>query len=323
MSGRIRKAVKPAIARLKPYLRWAILGGTLFFLGKTLKDNWREVAAIHIDGAGWGMLAIALFVTLIAHIWAAWVWTWILRWFKQAVPTGWAVRVYLRTNIAKYLPGNVWHFYGRVVAVTEAGVSPGVATLSVLLEPLLMAVAALSIAVAGIPGLLAAPGVLCAPAVLLLIHPRILNPALQLAARSKGAAGEVVLLDRYPLGLLLGEIGFLGLRGAGFLFTLAAIASPDTLHLKLLSKLPLLLSAFSFAWLLGLVVPGAPGGIGVFEATVTGLLESDFGAAALLSAVAFYRLTSVLAEAMGALIGAQKPSGATRLLRRWFKLKSE
>lgn len=331
MFGRIKKAVKPAIARLKPYLRWAILGGTLFFLGKTLKDNWREVAAIRIDGAEWGMLAIALFVTLLAHTWAAWVWTWILRWFKQAVPTWWAVRIYLKTNIAKYLPGNVWHFYGRIVAVTEAGVSPGVATLSVLLEPLLMAVAALSIAVAGIPALGAAPEAIAraswlgifAPALLLLIHPRILNPALQLAARSKGKAGEVVRIDRYPLGLLLGEVGFLGLRGAGFLLTLAAIAPPETLQLKILSKLPLLLSAFSFAWLLGLVVPGAPGGIGVFEATVTGLLKSDFGAAPLLSAVAFYRLISVLAEAAGALIGASSPSSAMRLLRRWLRLGSQ
>lgn len=303
--GKIRKAVKPALIYLKPYLRWVIIGVTLFFLGKTLKDNWREVAAIHINGMGWGMLALALFVTLLAHIWAAWVWSWILCWFKQNVPISWAVSVYLKTNIAKYLPGNVWHFYGRILAMTEVGVSPGVATLSVLLEPLLMAVAALSLALAGIPWL-ATPGLLCASAALLLIHPWILNPALQLAAQTKGATSEVVRLERYPLLLLLAEVGFLGLRGAGFLFTLAAMVSPETLHMKILYKLPLLLSAFSLAWLLGLVVPGAPGGIGVFEATVTGILERDFGAAALLSAAAFYRLTSVLAEVIGALIGTKK-----------------
>ncbi|HIK27551.1 MAG: UPF0104 family protein [Oscillatoriaceae bacterium SKW80] len=300
------KAIKPALMRLKLYLRWVIIGVTLFFLGKTVKDNWREVAVIHINGVGWGMLALALFVTLLAHIWAAWVWSWILCWFKQNIPLSFAVRVYLKTNIAKYLPGNVWHFYARIFAMTEVGVPPGVATLSVLLEPLLMAVAALSLALAGIPGLLAIPGLLCASVALLLIHPRILNPALQLAAQAKGATSEVIRLERYPLVLLLGEVGFLGLRGAGFLLTLAAIVSPETLHIKILYKLPLLLSAFSFAWLLGLVVPGAPGGIGVFEATVTGILERDFGAAALLSAAAFYRLTSVLAEVMGALIGAKK-----------------
>jgi uncharacterized membrane protein YbhN (UPF0104 family) len=38
----------------------------------------------------------------------------------------------------------------------------------------------------------------------------------------------------------------------------------------------LLLGAFSLAWLLGLVVPGAPGGLGVFEATAIALLQQRF-----------------------------------------------
>jgi len=50
------------------------------------------------------------------------------------------VQIYLQTNIAKYLPGNVWH-YGRISAAVKAGVSGSAATLSVLLEPLLMAAA--------------------------------------------------------------------------------------------------------------------------------------------------------------------------------------
>jgi len=41
----------------------------------------------------------------------------------------------------QYLPGNVWH-YGRISAAVKAGVSGSAATLSVLLEPLLMAAAA-------------------------------------------------------------------------------------------------------------------------------------------------------------------------------------
>jgi len=44
-----------------------------------------------------------------------------------------------------------------------------------------------------------------------------------------------------------------------------------------LSQIPLLLGAFSFAWLLGWAsCPGAPGGIGVFEATALVLLEQRF-----------------------------------------------
>jgi uncharacterized membrane protein YbhN (UPF0104 family) len=101
-------------------------------------------------------------------------------------------------------------------------------------------------------------------------------------------------LKRYPLVPLLGEVGFLVLRSAGFVFTFLAISS------VLPGQLPLLLSAFSLAWLLGLVVPGAPGGIGVFEATAIALLGQTYSPGLLLSVVALYRLVSVLAEVAGA-----------------------
>jgi len=47
-------------------------------------------------------------------------------------------------------PGNVWHYYGRISAAVKAGVSGSAATLSVLLEPLLMAAAALVMVLLGI-----------------------------------------------------------------------------------------------------------------------------------------------------------------------------
>ena len=114
--------LKLTVKRLKPYLRWVLLGGTIFFLAKALKDNWQEVLAIELGKSGWGYMAIALLVTLLAHIWSGWVWSWILRFFDQPVDRMWCVRVYLKTNIAKYLPGNIWHFYGRVWTAKAAGV---------------------------------------------------------------------------------------------------------------------------------------------------------------------------------------------------------
>ena len=60
------------------------------------------------------------------------------------------------------------------------------------------------------------------------------------------------------------------------------------------------MGAFSIAWLLGLVVPGAPGGIGVFEAVAIALLGNQLPTGLLISSVALYRLISTLAEALGA-----------------------
>ncbi len=93
---------------------------------------------------------------------------------------------------------------------------------------------------------------------------------------------------------LLGELGFLGLRGLGFCLTLLALAPIAW------DQLPTVISAFSFAWLLGLIVPGAPGGLGIFEATAIALLGQYYSPGILLSTVALYRLISVLAETLGA-----------------------
>lgn len=289
-------------------LRWVILGGTLFFLVKALKDNWQEVTTIHIDAVGWAILLIATGITLLAHTWAGWVWTWVLKELNQPVNSCEFIQVYLKTNIAKYIPGNIWHYYGRIVAAKNANVSTGAATLSVLLEPLLMAAAALIIVLVGsqfmaekttiillIVQLLGLLGVLC------VLHPRFLNRATRLLGRIKAKKSTddtpqavPLNLEQYPLRPLLGELGFLGLRSTGFILTLFALNPLN------LSQIPLLLGAFSFAWLLGLVVPGAPGGLGVFEATAIALLQQHFPTAVLISATVVYRLVSILAETAGA-----------------------
>jgi len=284
---------------LKPYLRWVILGGMLFFLAKVLKDHWQEVASIRLDGSSWVYLAIALSVTLLAHIWTGWVWGWILQMLDQPVPGPWAVRVYLTTNIAKYIPGNIWHYYGRIQAGMIAGIALEVVTVSVLLELLLLAAAALLVAFLGAPQAGWALQGLGLAVVLTAVHPAVLNVGIQVLRTIQGTGSPrttamAFRVKRYPLQPLLGEVGFLGLRGAGFLSTLLAFGPINS------DQILLLLGSFSLAWLLGLVVPGAPGGVGVFEATAIALLGPLLSPGVLLGGVALYRLISVLAEAAGA-----------------------
>jgi uncharacterized membrane protein YbhN (UPF0104 family) len=312
------------------------LGGTLFFLASSLKQHWTEVADLRVDAVGWAMLIVALGTTLMAHIWTGWVWSWILRELNQPASGVWGILVYLKTNIAKYLPGNVWHLYGRVIAAKQAGFSTGAVTLSVLLEPLLMAAAALTIALSSLQSSYWVLQALSLAIVLTAIHPRLLNPLLKLSSRIKGKPAPVEIADgerqnqgtqeaesrhtaashnsppptppssplppssssfhlkRYPLLPLLGELIFVLLRGLGFLLTVWVLSPVNWV------QLPIVLSAFSLAWVLGLIIPGAPGGIGVFEATAIALLQAQFPPAVVLGSVALYRLISTLAEAGGA-----------------------
>jgi glycosyltransferase 2 family protein len=298
--------MKKILTAIKPYIRWFIWGGTLFFLIKSFKDRWQEVVSIEVSDRGWLLLLGALLSTLIAHIWSGWVWTWILSDFKQPIATFEGIRVYLITNIAKYSPGNIWHFYGRITAVTKRGGSLGIATLSVLLEPLLMAAAALAIGLisSGIswnnteidPKLLGLE-IFSLLIVLGGIHPYILNPIIDRLSRSKNKQQTIdrTELQKYPIEPFLGEIGFVLFRGMGFILTFMALKSLT------LVQIPVLISAFSFAWLLGLIVPGAPGGMGIFELTAISLLNgSQFPAGIVLATVALFRLISILAEAIAA-----------------------
>ena len=294
---------------MKKIIRCLILGGTLFFLLKALKDNWLGVSAIRINITGWLMLITATGVTLFAHIWAGWIWTWVLKELNQSVSTIEFIQVYLKTNIAKYLPGNVWHYYGRVMAAKNANIPTNIATLSVLLEPLLMLAAALIIIVL-FGGKLVVNNLnfnliilqfLALIIFLGILHPRFLNPAIQLLDKWKNkksnAENELVnsfIIKRYPVKPLLGELVFLGLRASGFILTMLALNSLTW------QQIPLLVGAFSCAWVLGLVVPGAPGGLGVFETTAILLLQYHFPAALVISAIALYRLMSILAETTGA-----------------------
>ena len=298
--------MKQILALIKPYLRWFILGSVLFFLAQTVKNRFAEVAAIRITASGWLLLALSIALTIAAHVWSGWVWTLILAIFKQPLGTREGVRVYLLTNIAKYSPGNIWHFYGRISAVSQSG-SKVAATLSVLLEPLLMAAAALLIGLVSstLGGVKVNFGqssiwfqLAALIAVLVGIQPRMLNPLLHRLSRSKNktdtAQVEAIQLTKYPLAPFLGEMGFVMLRGLGFTLTFMALQSITW------QQIPQLFTSFSFAWLLGLIVPGAPGGLGVFEVTAYGLLDNaQFPTE--IAAVALYRLISILAEAIAAL----------------------
>ena len=322
---------------MKRFLRWAVWGVVLFFIGHTLVSYWPEIRRVQFRDGSEYWLALACGVTLAAHCWAGWVWHWLLQDWGLSFGGLWAVRVYLLTNVAKYLPGNVWHFVGRVRAVQKAGGSLGRSLVSVVAEPLVMAVAALGMAaVFSLPtswltwinsparmglsdwlshsrfgdGPLWSLGLLAGWAIaLLLLHPRWLNPRLrqmsQLKLRywSSRQANVAVPIDeqrlkleRYPVLPLMGEIGFVLARSLGFILTVMALTSIN------LGDIPLLVSAFCMAWLLGLVVPGAPGGVGVFEATATALLSGQLPIGVIVGSVVCYRLIGTLAELIGAVV---------------------
>jgi glycosyltransferase 2 family protein len=303
--------LSPFWQRWKPLLSPLLLCAILICLGRALYSHWREISAIQISATGWAYLTIATGVTLFAHIWTGIVWGWILRDLGQPISSIWASQAYLKTNIAKYLPSNLLHLYGRALAAKEQGVPLTVASLSVLLDTLLMTAGGLILGLFCIPRNWLGATILGVVCILIVLHPKILVPLLnRLSASLRHTTeedGDLLpkrLVRRYPFRTLLGETVFVALRGIGFVLTVSALTSVS------LESVPSLVSIFSVGWVLGFITPGAPGGLGVFELTVSTLLAQPgilHGAQALpigvaISAVAIHRLISTLAEAMGAFL---------------------
>jgi len=59
---------------------------------------------------------------------------------------------------------------------------------------------------------------------------------------------------------------------------------------------PLIVGGYAFAWAVGFVVPGAPGGLGIREATLLALLSTTFPGADLLLGILAFRLITTLGD---------------------------
>jgi uncharacterized membrane protein YbhN (UPF0104 family) len=215
------------------------------------------------------------------------------------------VRAYLDTNLRKFLPGGIWHLASRVQllrspeAPLAEPTSAALALAAVLLDPLVAAVAALLlVAAGGWQGGLGLIGLLP----LALLWPRWLNPVLARLERRKvaqlGVADQAVeppTLRSFPWQPLLLQLLFVLLRFGGFACCVQAFDLSYNLDWGGW------LAGFALAWTAGLVVPGAPGGLGVFEAALLLRLGFAIPEAPLLAIAISYRLVVTLADLLAAL----------------------
>jgi glycosyltransferase 2 family protein len=272
-------------------LRWGVLGATGIFLGRTLFGNWGEVRSLQLQNHAVFYCAIALGVAMLAQLLNAVLWGWTLSALKAKLPIRWTMVTFLKNSPAKYVPGSVWHMYGRVIAAREKGIGVECTTLSVVIEPVFSIAGAMGIALlhAQYPSY----QVLFLGLILLALHPRVLAFVMTLGGKLRRKPSPVVMMDRYPIHILIGATLFMAMRGLTFLLVVLAFSPIQWQVFR-----PLV-SNFSFAWLLGMVLP-TPGGLGVFETSALQMLNEYLTPALLLGAIALYRFVNISAEAIGA-----------------------
>ncbi len=281
---------------------WITLA-SLIFIAAALAQQAGQLRQLSLVANGWWWLVLGLGLTWLSILINGLAWRDLLIWLRHP-PQGVAVvPLFVRSNLLKYLPGGIWHLVERV-RVLRPAIGGGPALAGAILDPLLIVAASVLVVVAGgwQQGL-----ALLAPCPALLMISRWREPLLRRLERSTAAQLQSVCSgplesegsgrDGYPWRPLSLQLLFVLCRFAGFWCSVQAfgIQSPAPFTW---------LSAFGLAYAVGLVVPGAPGGLGVFEATLLLRLGAALPEAQLLAVVLCYRLLSTLADvvASGALV---------------------
>ena len=296
---------------LKPKL-WVTLA-SLAFIAVALVHQGEQLRQINLEPRGWWLLLLGLGVTWLSILVNGLAWRLLLDWLGQRPPGVALVPLFVRSNLFKYLPGGIWHLVERVRRLRPA-IGAGPALAGVILDPLLIVAAASLLMLVGgwQHGLL-----LLAPIPsLLLLLPRLRESVLRRLERSKAvqlqAAGSGELpVDGSGRGgapwlPLAAQVVFVLIRFAGFACCLAAF----DLNTPAAGQW---LAAFALAYAAGLVVPGAPGGLGVFEATLLLRLGVSVDEASLLAVVLSYRVISTLADLLAAAVLAADQALMQRL----------
>jgi uncharacterized membrane protein YbhN (UPF0104 family) len=203
------------------------------------------------------------------------------------------LRIGLVAQIGKYLPGNIAHYGGRGALAMNFGIPLKFSGISTAIELASALSAMMLVATIG-----------------LLVDSR---PIAWLPETSTSA---VTLVGVVLAGLVLAWV-WLARRGThlGLLVgpTLCLVVSFCLVGLSIYAlaralghaDLPvaIAISTFALAWGAGFVVPGAPAGLGIREATLLALLSPLVGAGPAVGIAIIHRLITAVIDAIAALIG--------------------
>jgi len=229
----------------------------------------------------------------------AYAWKYIVKWFGEEFNNNNPVSFYVLTNVLKYVPGGIWHFVERFNFIKKVSNSQ-IALYSTLIEPYFMLSGSF---------LLASLGVIFSPLYFFLILPLVfLNRKLIYLvlkrlgslkgkifevlrlANSKDRFGRINIISFFPIRALFLEIGFVLSKFIGFYICLNTFYTTNNLNIIYL------LVVFSLSWSLGLVIPTAPGGLGVFEAFLLFFVGRNIPQNIILVSLIYFRIISTSAD---------------------------
>lgn len=255
-----------------------------------------DVVAL-VEGARPGPLLVALALSVLSLGQSAWFWSRGLTDLRSPLPYAKVLEATVVAIPGRYLPGSVWYAAGRVGALRGAGASTTALAVVAVLETLLSFVVAVALGA----GLLVAAGsddsglgvvslIAVAVALAVVSSPWVINPVVRWAAARRGVH-EVPEVGWSGYAELVGHLVLFWLASAAafwsYLAAFPAVDAPGVVRTA---------GTFLLSWAAGFVAIFAPQGVGVFEATMAGLLDGPVAALALV--IAGYRALTAVRDAL-------------------------
>lgn len=236
---------------------------------------------------------------------SAWAWRILLADLGQPRPLVELMSILAISQFAKYVPGNIAHVAGRSALSLMRGIPASSLAVTVATEMLLASLAAVTVGVlclglssettrlpvgldAGWLGMAAVGGILAVmwlprlwPALVERVRPR--------TGENRSRAGLKLRRSSLILALALYSGNYLLIGWGALMLGQAMTGAFDADYWSVTG-------AFSLAWLVGFLTPGAPAGLGVREGAMTLLLSNGNGPQAVLIFVVAARLATLAAD---------------------------
>jgi uncharacterized membrane protein YbhN (UPF0104 family) len=275
---------RPSTGRAR-WMTVAVLVVVTVFFAVTLAARWREVISLKWQPRP-GVFALACVLLAVSY-----------------APVRAGARIWFLSNLARYVPGNVWSFVGAVELARREGVARPV-TLAVMAFTQVLSVGVALLA--GLPVLLAERARLGRPALLGAVAVALVAAAAAVFRRQLvGLAGR--RLPGLDGGGLVPAPGTVALLAAGYaaywvVTGLAFAALVASVHRLAPGEVPLVVAAYAAAYAVGFLSLLTPAGLGVREGVLVVALSPVLPAGPALVVALVSRVWMMAVELAGAAV---------------------
>lgn len=264
--------------KLRYTIQGILVGVIFFFLFKSVYANWLKVRTYewHFN---YVLLVISFCIILTVSIFMIVIWRHILGQFNAHLPFRKAFKIWFLSSLGRYIPGKVWQVIGMAYLTNKEGIAAEISITSALLAQVLSFIPGMILGLFTvmffIPNI-QLPGwiylaLILVPLGIMIVYPPVLewtvNRINRILGRKKVRFNATFRGNLYTMFLYLCAWVVHGV--AFFVFT-RSITFVDISHI-----VPFL-GIFAGAYLIGLIAVFVPGGLGVREGLLAGLLSAFF-----------------------------------------------